>query len=349
MARVRWGVIGAGGIARRRTIPEGILAAADAELTVVYSPNSGAEVARQFGVRVAATEAEVYESDVDAVYIASPVDCHRRQVERAASAGLHILCEKPLATNLADAKQMVAACESAGVTFGVNFMMRQHAHHRRVAELVRTYAIGKPVYARAQLSCWYPPAIGAWRQDPQRGGGGALPDLASHCIDLLEFMLGQKVSSVFCMKANIVHTYPVEDAAIVLLEFCGGAVATVDCLFNAPDEAVRNRLELYGSKGSLLAEGTIGQAQSGTLQWLRGPAAGGYEAGQKRVEAGAAIDFPLPEGNLYRAQIEDFCEAIGQQRQPLASGVQGMEIQRVLAACDRSAAYGAKMQISSLD
>lgn len=349
MEIIRWGVIGAGGIARRRTIPEGILAAPGAELTAVYAPNSGRDIARQFGVRAVVAESDLYDEDVDAVYIASPVDCHRRQVEQAAAAGCHVLCEKPLALSVDDAQQMVSACDAAGVTLGVGFMMRHHAHHQRAAEMVRCGAIGKPVYARAQLSCWYPPAVNAWRQDPQRSGGGSLPDLASHCIDLLEFILNASVRSVFCHKANVIHPYPVEDVTIALLEFSNGVVATVDCLFNAPDESVRNRLELYGSGGSLLAEGTIGQSQSGALEWLPGRNAVGYDADQHRIELGKTITFPLPIGNLYRAQIEDFCRAIHEARAPMASGRQGLWIQQVLAACDRSAIDGAQTLMNSSD
>lgn len=347
MDRIRWAVMGAGGIARRRTIPEGILAADNAELVAVYAPNSGLDVARQFGVAAAESEESLFDFDFDAVYVASPVDCHRRQVELAAAAGRSVLCEKPLALNVEDAEKMAAACASEGVTLGVGLMMRFHPFHRQAAELVQSGELGVPVYARAQLSCWYPPDPNAWRQDPARSGGGSLPDLASHCIDLLEMILGQRVKSVVCRKANLVHDYRVEDTAVVMLEFTNGTLATVDCLFNVPDAAVPNRLEIYGSLGSLLAEGTIGQGQAGELQWRRTKSESNYDSQQQRGGSDTTTNFSLAKGNLYLAQIEDFGRAIVEHREPIATGRQGVWIQRVLAACDRSATDSATITLGA--
>lgn len=339
MERVRWGVMGAGGIARRRTIPEGILQASHAELVAVYSPHSGEDVARQFGVPAAKSEEALFNFDFDAVYVASPVDCHRRHVALAAAAGRHVLCEKPLALNVADARQMAEDCDRANVVFGVGFMMRFHPHHQRMAAIVAEGSLGRPVYARAQLSCSYPPAPKAWRQDPAQSGGGPLPDLATHCLDLLEMILCQPIRSVFCRKANLVHHYPVEDSVVILAEFAHGALATVDCLFNVPDASVKNRFEVYGSGGSLLAEETIGQAQAGRVVLLRDVRGEAYDAAQQRT-AESAIEIPLAPGNLYRAQIEEFGRAVRQRTEFVPAGRQGVWIQRVLAACDLSAVEG---------
>jgi hypothetical protein len=101
-------------------------------------------------------------------------------------------------------------------------MMRCHPMHRKACEIVQSGCIGKPTYARAQLSCWYPPLQNAWRQDPQQGGGGALPDLVPHCVDILETILGQKVASVMAIVKTLVHNYPVDDTAVLTLQFDGG-------------------------------------------------------------------------------------------------------------------------------
>ena len=349
MAVVRWGVVGAGGIARRRMIPEGILTVPEAQLEIVYAPNSGHDVAKQFGVRAADREEDVYAAGLDAVYVASPVDCHRRQVEQAAAAGLHVLCEKPLALNVDDARSMVEACEDAGVLLGVGFMMRHHPHHQRAAALVQSDAIGVPVYARAQLSYWYPPLAGAWRQMPERGGGGAMPDLASHCIDLLEYILGATVHSVFCHKAQRVHSYSVEDTIVILLEFSTGVVATVDCLFSTPDAGVRNRLELYGSQGSLLAENTLGQIQTGTLELTATGPADKDVVDPSLVNPASTVAYSLPQGNLYHSQVVDFCDAIRHGCPPVASGRQGLWIQSVLAGCRQSASEDRRVELDPVD
>src|SRR3954471_23165615 len=100
-SKIRWGVIASGGIARRRTIPEGIMRAENATLTAVYNPtqSSNAEVAAQFGAKACQSIGQLLKSDVDSVYIASPPDVHLKQVTACAKAGKHVLCEKPLGLN----------------------------------------------------------------------------------------------------------------------------------------------------------------------------------------------------------------------------------------------------------
>ena len=337
---VGWGVIGSGGIARRRTIPEGIAKAAGGRLVAVFDVDQRAnrEVAGQFGAAACADEEELLaRKDVDAVYIATPAHLHARQATAAARAGKHVLCEKPLGLSVAEAEAVVDACRKAGVTLAVNFMMRFHAFHREAARMIEQGTLGRMVLGRAQLSCWYPPIPGAWRQDPATGGGGSLIDMGGHCVDLLETFLG-RARSVMCRTANLVHAYKSEDTAVALLEFQGGAVGTVDACFNIPDRASRNRLELYGSKGGILAEGTVGQGEGGEMV-LRLEDAAGYEARQARDLAdGVRVDVPTV--NLYKAQIEDVNEAISTGRQPLCDGAAGLWSQKVLAACYESARNG---------
>jgi predicted dehydrogenase len=174
--KVRWGVIGSGGIARRRTIPEGFGAAHNAHLVAAWDANAAVnrEVAKEFGALAADNLEGLLGADLEAVYVASPVQAHQEQVLACARAGKHVLCEKSLGRNVAEAEAMVAACRQAGVQFGTAFMMRFHTQHQAAAEMIANGQLGKPVYGRAQLSCWYPPMPGAWRQDPALGGGGSL-------------------------------------------------------------------------------------------------------------------------------------------------------------------------------
>lgn len=344
MARVRWVVLGAGGIARRRTIPEGIIPADNAELVAVYDPVNLDEIARAFDARACNSEAELLAQDCDAVYIATPVHLHCAQVKAAARSGKHVLCEKPLGLTVAQAEDMVSACGSAGVKLGVGLLMRFHAHHCKALELVEGGRIGQPVLGRAQLSCWYPPIEGAWRQDPELGGGGSLMDMGCHCIDLLEMFFG-RTTSVFCSTARLVHDYTSEDTATVLLEFASGARGIVDNLFNVPDHSSRNRLELYGSAGSILAEGTIGQDEAGDMTLYEQADAGGYEAQQSRDPNAGERIAPTPI-NTYRAQIEAFSQAILDDTQPPIDGEHGLWSQRVLAACYESARSGRRVSLA---
>ena len=343
--RVAWGVIGSGGIALRRTIPEGIVPAANARLVAVYDVNQeiNRQAAERFGAQAAANLDELLAADVEAVYVATPVHAHREQVLACARAGKHVLCEKPLGLNVAEAEEMVAACRQAGVLLGTALMMRFHSRHRAALELIRRGRLGQPVYARAQLSCWYPPIEGAWRQDPALGGGGALMDMGGHCLDLLEMFFGP-MRRLVCLTARAVHGYAVEDGATVLVEFANGALGTVDTFFSIPDEASENVLELYGSLGAILARGTIGQGSGGFMvARLRGEQAG-YDAQQARAAAGGIEIAPEPV-NLYRAEIEEFSRAVREGRPPAVSGEDGLRNQRLLAACYESARTGKMVEV----
>jgi predicted dehydrogenase len=341
--KVRWGVLGAGGIARRRVIPEGLLPADNALLIAVCSPHSGIEVAKQFGVSACASEAQLLDSGCDAVYVATPVHLHEQQVTAAAAAGKHVLCEKPLAMNVQEAERMVEACERARVKLGVGLFMRFNSRHVEAKRLIDRGAIGRPVLGRAQLACWYPPIAAAWRQRPDLGGGGSLMDLACHTIDLLETFLG-RARRVSCSTGSLVHAYAVEDTALTLIEFDSGARGIVDALFNIPDQCSANRLELYGAAGSIVAEGTIGQGPGGEM-WLRSDLrANGYDASQSRERCPLrAID--VPPVNTYRAQIEAFSHAVLNDSDPPIDGRAGLWNQRVLAACYESARDGRMVEV----
>ncbi len=343
--KIKWGVIGSGGIAQRRTIPEGITKAKNGALSVVFDIDAqvNSEVAEKFGAEEAASVEDLLSADIDAVYIATPASVHGEQVRVCAKAGKHILCEKPLGMTVAEAEEMIGICKGADVKLGCAFMMRFVAQHREALKLIGEGKLGKPTYARAQLSCWYPPIEGAWRQDPVTGGGGALIDMGGHCIDLLEMFFG-KVVKVSCFINNTVHEYKSEDSAVVTLFFENGALGSVDTFFCIPDNSSKNVLELYGSQGSILANGTIGQGPAGQMTAFLEQDSEGYDAQQARAEAqGMKID-PEPV-NTYQAEIEEFGQAIIDGRETLVSGELGLRSQKVLTACYESARSGIAVEI----
>ena len=344
-AKIKWGVIGSGGIAKRRTIPEGIAKARNAELSVVFDINQqvNAEVAKEFDADQAADINKLLDADVDVVYVATPANFHVEQVQACAEASKHVFCEKPLGMTVAEAEEMIELCRQKQVKLGCAFMMRFVAQHQMALQLVKEGKLGRPVYARAQLSCWYPPIEGAWRQDPATGGGGALIDMGGHCIDLLEMFFG-RIARVSCFINNCVHVYESEDSAIAMLFFENGALATVDTFFCIPDNGSKNVLELYGSKGSILAQGTIGQGPAGQMVALIEQHGKDYDAQQTRTEARAMTIEPEPV-NTYQAEIEEFSQAIIDDREPVISGELGLRSQKILTACYESARQGRAIDI----
>lgn len=307
---VNFGVIGAGGIAYRKTIP-GMLKAKNCRLAAVMDPVNIKRIAKEFGVsRAYSRETDLLaDPEVEAVYIASPVFCHAKQIEMAAKAGKHVLCEKPLARNLKEAQAAVAACHKNGVFLQEGYMMKFHGAHRKIKELIDQGRLGKIVYMRAQLSCWYPPIEGAWRQDPKTGGGGALIDMATHLYDLLEYFAGP-VRRIVALIGNLVQDYRSEDAATSLLEFKSGAHATVDCFYCIPDEASRTRLEIYASRGAILSEGTIGQSEGGKLEGIFGLGDAAYDAQQNKDVVRRFKAIPYRKVNPYTAECEYFAGCI---------------------------------------
>jgi predicted dehydrogenase len=170
-------------------------------------------------------------------------------------------------------------------------------------------------------------------------------DMGGHCIDLLEMFFGP-VRWVQCCIGNRVQAYASEDSAVATLRFANGALGVVDTFFCIPDEASQNRLELYGSLGSILAKGTIGQGAEGEMTAYLKDGSAGYEAQQTRARNSGTSIRPAPV-NTYRAEIEEFSQAIIDGREPLNHGGLGLQSQRVLAACYESARTGKSIELNT--
>ena len=229
----------------------------------------------------------------------------------AAQAGKHILCEKPIALTRNEVDEMEIACETGSVSFMLGFCMRYNPYHLKARELVQAGAIGRLVMGRAQLTCWYPPISGAWRQDLALSGGGSLQDMGIHCLDLLEWIFDSRVVDVTGFQDQLHQRYatPVEDASTVLLRFANGAHGIVDTYFNLPDAAAQNTLELHGSGGSLIAQGTIGQEPEGRMFGVFHQQ-GDYQANQNRSAEPQREDFRLQSGGIYGQMLAEFSQSL---------------------------------------
>lgn len=312
MKKLRWGVIGCGGIAMRRTIP-GLILAENSELVSVMDSNGEAALLckEKFGAKYAFTEYSdlLACEDVDAVYIASPVACHFEQAVAAARAKKHILLEKPLGITVSQAKEILDECNKQGVKLGSGFMMRFNSIHEQVRDLVSKGGLGDIVSMRAQFTCWYPEIKGAWRQVKATSGGGALMDMGVHCIDLLRFMSGLEAKEVTAFTGNQIFKYEVEDAASVIMRMSNGSLAYVDAAFNIPDEAAVCKLEIYGTGGSVFLQGSLAQDETGEGVLILTDSNRGYDAQQNRVKAENTV-LKAGDGNLYTKEIAAFAQAV---------------------------------------
>ena len=330
---IKWGVIGCGGIAMRRTIP-GMMLSQNSELVAVMDTNFEAakKVKEDFNAKYAFSTVEELLSveEIDAVYIATPVFCHFEQVKAAAKAKKHILLEKPMGLSVEESTAIAELCKEEGVKLGVGLMMRFSSYHQEMKKLIENGAIGNIVSMRAQLTCWYPEIPGNWRQDKTKSGGGALMDMGIHCIDLLQYISGTKAKTVGCFAQNLTFDYSADDSASVLMKMDNGATAYVDSNFNIPDDAAKCRLEFYGTKGSILAEGTISQVECGKVEITSSDDTLGYNAQQNREDGNRSYLMEVETGNMYEKEISSFANAILNDTEPEITAEDGIFVQKVV-------------------
>lgn len=330
---IKWGVIGCGGIAMRRTIP-GMMLSQNSELVAVMDTNFEAaqKVKQDFNAKYAFTSVKelLAVEEIDAVYIATPVFCHFEQVKAAALAKKHILLEKPMGLSVEESEAIAGICKEQGVKLGVGLMMRFSSYHKEMKKLIENGAIGDVVSMRAQLTCWYPEIPGNWRQDKTKSGGGALMDMGIHCIDLLQYISGTKAKTVGCFAQNLTFNYSADDSASVLIKMDNGATAYVDSNFNIPDDAAKCRLEFYGTKGSILAEGTISQVECGKVEITTSDDTLGYNAQQNREDGNRSYLMEVETGNMYEKEISSFADAILNDTEPEITAEDGIFVQKIV-------------------
>ncbi len=327
--RVKVGIIGSGAIAQNRVLPS-FPATRDCELWSIHNRNKSIadDLAQKFGAHHGTDSIEDLLADkhLDAVYVASPVDCHLDHALSICQANKHLLLEKPLARNSAEAAQIIEACERAGIVAMEAYMMKFHPAHEKLRELVASNALGKVVTARARLGCWHPPMKNSWRQDPARSGGGVLFDIGCHLLDLLRWLLGP-IKSVTGKAANMIFDYPADDTAVGMVEFEHGGIGIIECYFCLPDEFVGGELEISGTEAKVTCQGTLGQCGSGTMRIERSAS---RHAAEMPVEQDTHTYSA--DANLYARQLDRFAEYILTGTKPTMSTLpEGAEIIALLA------------------
>ena len=334
MKKVKWGIIGCGGIADRRTLP-GMMLANNAEPYAVMDADLAAaeRVKEKYGAAYAFTDYRqlLALDEIEAVYIASPVFAHKEQAIAAAKAKKHILLEKPLGLTLEDSIEIIEICEKEGVKLGVGLMMRYHAYHQAIKQIIAEGKIGEIVSMRAQFTCWYPKMENCWRQDKALSGGGALMDMGIHCIDLLQYLSGLDAVECRGYAYNQTFGYNADDSAAVIMKMSNGALAYVDSNFNIPDAAARCPLEFYGTKGSIIAVGTLGQDEAGTVEVLVSDDSVGYDAQQIRNPV-KPMELTVTFGNMYTKEIEAFSDAVLNGTEPPVNGRNTILVQKIIDA-----------------
>jgi predicted dehydrogenase len=335
---------------------------------------AAADVARRFDWQRVETDwrALVERDDVDLVDICTPGDTHAEIAVAALEAGKHVLCEKPLANSVEEATAMAEAAAKArahGIRSMVGFTYRRVPAIAYARWLVEAGRIGEIRHVRAQyLQDWLtdPEAPLTWRLQKERAGSGALGDIGAHIIDLTQFITGEQLSGVSALTETFVKERPlpgqvrglsaqaaggrgqvtVDDAAIFLGRFAGGALGTFEATRFASGRKNSIRLEVNGSKGSLAFD-----FEDMNVLNVFDATAPSVDGGFTRVLVTEA-DHPYvsgwwPAGHVlgyehgFTHQAVDLIEAIATGTDPSPSFADGLAIQRALAAVERSAETGA--------
>lgn len=339
--RVRIGLIGAGAIMHLSHAPT-IARSREATLTAVFDrdPKRAGDLAQQYGARAYdRLEALVEASDVDAVIVATPNRNHSEGVLAAAAAGKHILCEKPLALDIASARAMIEACAGAKLVLQVGFNQRFWAQVQIAKALLQSGLIGKVHGFRSiysEKSTAYPAAT-RYRYDLAQSGGATIIDLTIHRIDLARHLLGD-FSGVF---AELVHSAlpdKVDDNVWLLTRFAGGARGSLTSDRYSP--AIGDGTDLYGTEGSIhLATETLNPFHAAPLavyterhakdlpEVLR--EAHYPDAWWKSFEGGWITVKP-PRRSPYDAQLAEFCAAIREKRPAAITGEDGLKAQELV-------------------
>ncbi len=311
---LHWVVVGIGDITTRRVIPA-IEAEPRSRLygVVTRDPAKG----ERYGAKVWTELAQALQDpQVDAVYVATPVSLHAPQTIAALEAGKHVVSEKPMALDYAQACEMTSAARTAGRMLGVAFYRRHYPKLRRAAELLAAGAVGQPVLAYASAHDWFNNEDGwrPWFLDQAMAGGGPLYDTACHRIDALNMLFGRPVA-VAAQRSNVVHQAAVEDNATVLIEYENGVRAIVDVRRHS--RIARDEFRIVGTDGEM------------DLSPLNGP---------RLVHPLGEEDLPAHK-NLHYPLIENFVSAVIERAQLASSGETALPTQWVLEQAARATAH----------
>ncbi len=313
---VRWGLIGASTIAREWVI--GAIRATGGEVASLYSadPARGRAYAEANGIPNAATSlTELLSGGIDAVYISTTNELHRDQTLAAASAGKHVLCEKPLDLNVAGARVMVEACRTAGIVMGTNHHLRNAGTHRAMKDAIAAGRIGKPLFARVFHAVYLPEHLQGWRITTPGAGAGVIMDITVHDADTLRFVLGEEPVEVTAMvQHGGMAAEGIEDGVMGVARFQSGLLAQFHDAFTT--KYAGTGFEVHGTEGSLIGTNCMTQKSIGEVV-LR--TAKGEE------------QLPVDRTNLYERALAAFHAAIHGEGRPSATGEDGV----------RSLAFGA--------
>lgn len=298
------------------------------ELVGIYDDDvvRGKKMSESYGTTYYENQADFLAEDIDAVIICSENNRHKEMVLAAAKAKKHILCEKPIATNIADAKEIIEVCKKEDVTLQIAYPVRFSTPILELKEMIDSGELGDIVAFRTTNRGQNP---GGWFIDQEQSGGGAVLDHTVHMVDIMRWYLGEEITEVSAIIDSYFHNIDIDDAGILTLEFENGVIATHDASWS--------RFTEYPTWGDAVIE------VIGTKQTVIADAFGEHikmfsskEKSLEHVMYGNDMDFGL---------IRDFVDCIQTGRNPSITGFDGLKSLEVSLAAYESNTKSKKINL----
>ena len=337
-----WAIIGAGMHPHQKVAPA-IGLTPDAELIGVFSRDQGRAdaFAETHGAKTGYSNIDdlLADSRIDAVFVSSPNAMHKEHTLLAAKAGKHVLSEKPMATSVDDAADMVTACRENGVKLGLGFELRFHPAHLLAKDLVSQGKLGR---VRLLQGHWgrgergepeHKPRSGlrGWWEDPvAMGGGSVIMGLGVHVFDLVRFVMSQELVEVIAMTDGQTDAQPLEHIASMALRLEDGTIANVSCGRMLPDTL--NNFTIYGTDGRFTGTATVWESRMGSLEVV-----------SETVNQTEEFEYDYLAN--FVAELSDFHAALKEDREPAATGTDGLRSTEVNSAVMESAKTGRVVKI----
>lgn len=315
------------------------------EIAAVASPTPKhvKAFAKKFGIPRAFTDYRKMLAlpELDMIVVGAPNHLHCQIAVDAAAAGKHVVMEKPLCLNLAEADRMIAACKQAKVKLMYAEELCFTPKYVRLKQLLDRGALGAPTLIKQSEKHDGPHAAHFW--DVERSGGGVTMDMGCHAIEFFRWMLGRpKIKSVYAQMSTQVHGAKTkgEDNAILIVEFENGVIGLAEESWTKPG-GMDDRAEVYGSKGVAYADLLHGNA-------ITAYSAGGYGYAVEKAGSTQGWSFPIYEEAWnygFHQEMAHFVDCVRHDLKPEVTGEDGRAVLEVIFAAYESARTGKKVKL----
>ncbi|HEY7498832.1 MAG TPA: Gfo/Idh/MocA family oxidoreductase [Vicinamibacterales bacterium] len=327
---IRYAVVGLGHIAQNAVLPAFAHARRNSRLAALVSndPRKLKAVAKKYKVRetFAYDEYEECLKDVDAVYIALPNSMHAEYAVRAANAGVHVLCEKPMAVTVQECERMIEACREANVKLMIAYRLHFEEINLSAIELVRKGKLGDLKFFNSSFSMRVKPGDIRTKRET---GGGTLYDIGVYCINAARYLFRAEPKEVTAISVNgVPDKLPdIDESTGALMRFDGERLAAFVTSFNSADEAW---YEIVGTKGSLCVDPAYEYSE---------------RLGYELTIGGKTQRKQIGKRDQFAPELLYFSDCILKNRTPEPSGEEGLQDVRIVQALYESADTGRTVQI----